>query len=312
MIPSKKQPVPKKSERQSWMWAAGVLGLFVFFLAAKPKQQNVVEQTPAFDPTWGQMQQSLNDVADNYDGEVGIYIKNLKTGDVFEKHADQRFVTASLIKLPIMAAVFKAIQQNKISLDSRIMLRRRHLRDGSGYMKWAQVGQRFRVSDILYQMITRSDNTACAIFIDLLGYDSLNQSFEQFGLNVTRINPTGMSLADHVNAQFDNYTTPREMGMMLEKIYDHQMVSDGASDLMLEIMKHTAAPTRLAKFLPKNWVLARKSGLLRKSCHDCGIVFTPKGDYVICVLTGNNANYKKAKGLIANIGQTAYGYMARS
>jgi beta-lactamase class A len=81
---------------------------------------------------------------------------------------------------------------------------------------------------------------------------------------------------------------------------------------MMEIMKQAEEPNRLGKFLPKNWGLARKTGLLRKNCHDCGIVFTTKGDYIICILTGNNQTYRKAKGFIANVGQTAYEYIDRS
>jgi beta-lactamase class A len=302
----------KKQESQSIFWATMVFALFFLFIAIKPNKNAAVEPTPTFEPSWLQMESAVSDVVDTYDGDVGIYIKNLKTGYVFERAADRQFVTASLIKMPIMAATFQAIKDGRLSLESEIILRRRHIRDGSGHMKWARVGQRFRVSDILYQMISHSDNTATAMLIDLFGYDYLNKSFNNFGLVVTQINPMGMSLSDKLSNEFDNHTTPREMGMLLEKIYDRELVNDGYSDLMMEIMKRADDPHRLGKFLPKNWVLARKTGLLRKNCHDCGIVFTPKGDYIICVMTSNNTTYKKAKGFIANVGQTAYEYIARS
>jgi beta-lactamase class A len=302
----------KKHDSQSLLWATMVFVLFFLFIAAKPNKNTAVEPAPSFEPSWMQMESAISDVVDSYDGDVGVYIKNLKTGYVYERAADRQFVTASLIKMPIMAATFQAIKEDRLSLDSQIVLRKRHIRYGSGHMKWARVGQRFRVADILYQMISHSDNTATEMLIDLFGYEYLNKAFNGFGLNVTQINPMGMSLSDKLSSEFDNHTTAREMGMLLEKIYDRELVNDGYSDLMMEIMKRADDPHRLGKFLPKNWVLARKTGLLRKNCHDCGIVFTPKGDFIICILTSNNTTYKKAKGFIANIGQTAYEYIGRS
>jgi beta-lactamase class A len=150
--------------------------------------------------------------------------------------------------------------------------------------------------------------------IDLLGYDYLNQRFEQMGLRATRIAPTGMSLADRLaDPALDNYTTPKEMASILEKIYNHQMVTDGLSDLMMEIMKGANSRTRLAKNLPHDWQFARKTGLLRKNCHDVGIVFSPEGEYVLCVLTnGNTENYKVAKGLISSVGKQAYDYIGEN
>ncbi len=304
----------KKEDSQSILWATIVFSLFFVFVAVKPDKNAAEDAAPTqvAEPSWLQMEAAISDAVQTYDGDVGVYIKNLKTGYVFERNADRQFITASLIKIPIMAAAFQSIKEGKLSLDSQIILRKRHIRYGSGRMKWSRVGQRFRVSDIMYQMITHSDNTATEMLIDLFGYDYLNKAFAGFGLNVTQISPMGMSLSDKLKYESDNHTTPREMGMLLEKMYDRELVNDGYSDLMMEIMKRAEEPHRLGKFLPKNWVLARKTGLLRKNCHDCGIVFTPKGDYIICVMTGNNLNYRKAKGFIANVGQTAYEYIGRS
>ena len=57
------------------------------------------------------------------------------------------------------------------------------------------------------------------------------------------------------------------------------------------------------------WQIAHKTGLLRKACHDVGIVFTPKGDYLICVLTGHqSSNYRMSKHFIASMGRLTFDY----
>jgi len=264
------------------------------------------------DPRWKEMVTTISTILDNYDGEVGVYIKDLKTGKVFEKNADQKFLSASLIKLPIMAATYQAVKEGKITLNTGMKYQRKHRKGGSGVMRYYRLGRRFPVSFVIYKMITRSDNTATAMLIDRLGYDYINRSFKEFGLATTRIDPVGMRLSDYIHPARDNYTTPREMASLLEKIYERKLVSDGLSDLMMEILKDAASPSRLGRFLPPKWDFARKTGLLRKNCHDVGIVFSENSDYLICVLTRKNETYRQAKGLIASVGRTAYSYLDRS
>ncbi len=296
----------------SWWWAGLVLFVFgLFFFGRSSRAVSSTDFSPRADARWDRMVENIQKVSAAYNGDVGIFIKDLKTGRTFEYHTDHTFVSASLIKLPIMVATFEAIHEGKISLNTRLKYKKSYRRDGSGNLKWARAGAYYPLSYLIYQMVTKSDNTATAMIIDLLGYDYLNQKFEKMGLNATRIAPSGMSLASRlVDPAMDNYTTPREMAELLEKIYKHQLVSDGLSDLMIEIMKGANTRTRLAKNLPTDWQFARKTGLLRKNCHDVGIVFAPEGDYVLCVLTNNKTNnYKTAKGFISNVGKQAYDYI---
>jgi len=300
----------------SWGWSVLVLLLAgTFFWGRWAKKTPVIATPPpevVRDARWDGMVGTISTMVDRYPGEVGLYIKDLKNGRSFEHNADQRFVCASLIKLPIMAATFEAIRENKLSLSSEVLYRRAYRRGGSGLLQWARPGVRFTLSYLLYMMITKSDNTATAIVINQLGYDYLNNKFAEFGLEKTRIASTGMSLDANVDPALDNYTTAREMGMILEKIYRREMVRSDLSEVMLEILKRANARSRLAKYLPHDWQLARKTGLLRRNCHDVGIVFSPEGDYLICVLTGKNNDYPHAKGLIAQVGRTAYAYMSHS
>src|SRR5436190_14452561 len=112
------------------------------------------------------MQATLTDIVHHYDGNVGIYIKDLKTGRAYEYNADDAFASASLIKMPIMVATFQAIWEGRLSLNTQIQLKRQYRRDGSGVLKWAHTGASYPLSQIIYAMMTRSDNTATAMVID--------------------------------------------------------------------------------------------------------------------------------------------------
>src|SRR5262245_40508229 len=113
-----------QKKKNPWLWSGIVTILFATFLIAKPKVQSESQALPLEDVFWGEMTDSLKHVVNEYHGDVGIYIKDLKTGKTFEMNADDKFITASLIKVPIMAATFQAMQEGKISLDTHMKFQR--------------------------------------------------------------------------------------------------------------------------------------------------------------------------------------------
>jgi len=70
---------------------------------------------------------------------------------------------------------------------------------------------------------------------------------------------------------------------------------------MLGILKHQKINDRIPYYLPKNLDIAHKTGLLNDTVSDVGIVFTPKGDFIICVMTANCRNFRIAKRFIRDI-----------
>ena len=274
---------------------------------APPVEERKLVEAPIKDAEWLEMVASLEQASDAYPGRVGIYIKDLQTGKNWEYNADRLFPSASLVKVPIMAAVFEKIKLGAITLDTQIKLTRRDRVGGSGSLKWVRDGTSLSVMEIVYKMITESDNTATRMLIDHVGMDYLEGNFKKLGLVQTNICQEGMSLASG-RVKKDNYTTPREMAELMERIYAGELVNREASEFMLEVLKHNKSRSRLRKGLPLGWEIGHKTGLLRRACHDAGIVFSPRGDYVIAVLTSEAPNYTVAKNFISKAAKLTYKY----
>lgn len=255
--------------------------------------------------SWEELTERLQKEAVRHSGRVAIYLKDLKSNRAWTYQADQLFPSASLIKVPIMAAIFAKIQKGELSLPDRLTLRRRHRTGGSGSIKWHRDGSQFTVQHLLGKMIDESDNTAARILIETVGMGYLQQQFPKMGLLYTEIYPEGMSLKSN-RVTYENYTTAREMGAMLESIYRGRLVDRDASEWMLDLLKRQKSRARLAKGLPPGWEIAHKTGLLRGACHDAAIVFSPRGDFILTVLTGQNRHYGRAKSLITRLGRIAY------
>ena len=262
---------------------------------------------PISDTEWDIMVGSLGNLAYNYSGHVGIYIKDLNSDKVWEYNPDRLFPSASLIKVPIMVAICEKIKRSELSLDTRIKLTRRDRAGGSGSLKWVREGTSLSVMEIIYKMITESDNTATKMLIVYAGIGYFQQAFSGLGLVYTKIYPEGLSLTSNRVVR-ENYTTAREMAVLMERIYKGEMVDRNLSEFMLDVLKHNKRRSRLRKGLPLGWEIGHKTGLLRKSCHDVGIVFSPRGDYIIAVLTSDVPNYSSAKGFISRVAKLTYEY----
>lgn len=255
---------------------------------------------------WDKMTSDLDNISARYPGRVSIFLRDLRTGKTWMHHPDDLFPAASLIKVPIMIAAFYKMKDGQLSLDEKLALTRRNRVGGSGSLKWRPDGTKLAVRDLLMYMINESDNTATKMVLERLGLGYVQQQFPRIGLLYTGIYEEGMSIKGGRVAH-ENYTTAREMTMLLEKIYKGEAVDKASSEYMMEILKRPkAVPSRLAKGLPSGWEIAHKTGLLRQACHDSAIFLTPNGDYAMTVLTGQNQSYSQAKTLITKLAHVTF------
>ena len=260
----------------------------------------------AQEENWEYMIRDLERLAAKYPGRVAIYLRDLGSDKTWAFHPDDLFPSASLIKVPVMIGVFGRIKEGRLALNQQLMMRRHNRVGGSGSLKWRPDKTRVTVRELLQLMISESDNTATNMLIEAVGLGYLQQTFPQVGLQYTGIYAEGMSIKGGRVAH-ENYTTAREMNMLMEKIYRGEALDKMSSSMMLDILKHKkAVASRLAKGLPRGWEIAHKTGLLRQACHDSAIIFTPQGDYAITVLTGQNSDYRSAKEFISRLGRVTF------
>lgn len=256
--------------------------------------------------SFDRMTAELGRMATRYPGRVAITLKDLRSGRRWDYHPDDLFPSASLIKVPVLVAAFYKIREGKLSLDEKMSVSRRNRVGGSGSLKWRNDGSKLTVREVLVLMIAESDNTATKMILDRLGMGYVQQQFPRMGLLYTGIYEEGMSIKGG-RVMHENYTTAREMTMLLEKIYKGEAVDKESSALMLQILKHPKPKaSRLAKGLPSNWEIAHKTGLLRQACHDAALFLTPDGAYAMTVLTGQNRSYSTAKDFITKLGKVTF------
>ena len=257
---------------------------------------------------WQGLQQRVKVEISQFKGDTGIVIKDLKTGWEFSHNKDKLFPSASLAKIPLMAACFLVADQGRIKLDRNIALKSSDKLTGSGVLKDMPAGTTFSVERLIGLMIYDSDNTATNIVTNLVGIDYLNSAFKNFGLKNTDLS---RKIADYQSRDrgIENYTTAEDMALLLEKIYRRDLGNKNVSDQCISMLKLTRLNDRIPKYLPPEITIAHKTGLEKGICHDAGIVFTRKGDFIIVILTKHaNSNSAPSKEFIAKISLYAYKY----
>jgi beta-lactamase class A len=258
--------------------------------------------------SWMALKHTLSEQITKFNGEVGILIKDVDMNWEIAFNKEKLFPSASLAKIPIMAACFLAGQEGKLKLGRNIALKASDKLTGSGMLRNAQAGATFTVEELIGLMIYDSDNTATNILTNMLGIDYLNRSFKAFGLQNTTLS---RKIADFNTRDkgIENYTTAEDMALLLERIYHRSLVSKDISERCLRLMKLSRTNDRIPALLPAEITVAHKTGLERGVCHDAGVVFTPKGNFLICVLTKHSeATSRSAKELIAKVAFYTYQY----
>ncbi len=226
----------------------------------------------------------------SYDGTMGLYIDDLK-GNVITRFPDEKFETASTIKVYILAALFDAIEQGKASLKDMLTCEERFWIDGSGILGSLEVGTTLSVKNVATLMIIVSDNIATNMLIDYLGIDNINACIQKLGCKDTVLH----NVLDFAKYHQLGTTTPRDYASMFVRIQNRTLVSPEASEQMWQILSQQHYNSMIVKSLPQFYVdpdnydeqlfwFASKSGSMNACRNDGGIITTPYGSYVIVML----------------------------
>lgn len=252
------------------------------------------------------LEKALSRQQKQFHGNFSFYLKDLNYPyKELTFNPDKEFPAASLIKVPLLAVAFQAVKEKRISLDTPVAIKRKDVTGGSGVIKAVKLPIAVRFRDLLELMIRISDNTATNKVIGLLGFDYINRTFRDLGLTDTSLKRKMMDFSMRRKG-VENFTTVVDIAFLLEKIYNKTLIDSKSSELMLAMLKHQKVNDRLPLYLPSTVTVAHKTGLERGVVHDAGIVFSPKGNYIICVLTRGPVSYATAKKFIAHLSLVTY------
>ncbi|HEV3023577.1 MAG TPA: serine hydrolase, partial [Pirellulales bacterium] len=240
----------------------------------------------------------LRPLIEAHHGRAAVAMKHLESGESFALDADDVFPTASLIKFPVLIELYRQAKERRVDLASRIMLREQDKVPGSGILTpHFTAGATFKLRDAARLMIAFSDNTATNLVLDRIGIASTGETMQQLGCENTRIHHKvylreTTSIDPERSERYGlGSTTAAEMLRLLELLHQGKLVSEAASEAMLEHLKACDDKQKFPRFLPDATVVAFKTGSLADVRTAAGILFTPGGPLALVVLTAENDDH---------------------
>ena len=261
------------------------------------------------------LQSLLNETVRDFQGDVGVYVKNLKNGKVASINADTLFPTASMIKIPITIGMFNKIEKGELSYDTVLTYK-----DSLAYAVGEDIvaslkhDEKISLAKVMMLMITTSDNTASLWCQSLAGTGvAINEWLSTNGFLYTRVNSrTPGREADRTRYGWGQ-TTPREMAELLVRIREGKVISERSSERMYRNLIRIFWDGNALSQIPPYVQVASKSGAVDQSKSEVVLVNAPHGDYVFCVTTKNQKDTRwistnEGYVLIRNISQLLWNY----
>ena len=222
-------------------------------------------------------------------GTIGLYYKDLSTGREICYNEDVQFISASVIKLPIMMDVYMRAERGELSLKDLLSTKDYERFPGAGAILSIEEDFDISIQSLVNLMINISDNTATNMLINYIGVEKMKQGFAEMGLIKTELNRAFYDM-ELLEKGIHNYIAPKEIGGLLESLYHETFISPEASRAMIRILKSQQFNHKIPDRLPPGTVVANKTGDIDGITHDAGIVYGDKPFiFVFASMEGNTS-----------------------
>lgn len=213
-------------------------------------------------------------------GHLGMYYKNLITGETYGVRADEAFLAASVIKFPLFLHVLSLAEQGVLSMEDRLTVEEWEKVPSCGAVTLMTGDVEMDIRSLCRLMICLSDNTATNKMIRHCTMEGIAAGFRAMGLEKTKINRLLFD-REASAAGIQNYICPEEMGMLLEKLFRKEFVSESVSREAMETLLKQQIEHKLDGKLCGAVPIAHKTGEDDCLSNDVGIMFAPQ-PFVIC------------------------------
>lgn len=238
------------------------------------------------------------------EGSYAIVIEGLTTKERFNYHENEIFPAASLYKLFVLAAVLAEIEQGNLKETDSIGATMKHLDEilgerDYGYEEYAQddtIG--WSIKEAMTRISTISDNYAALLLAEKVGWNKITEQARKIGASSTTFkSPISTSASD--------------ITLFLRKLYQKEIVSETASDKIIDLLSQGRINNRIPAKLPEDLKIAHKTGELARVRHDAGIVFLEGKPYLIVMMSKDVIYEDEAVETQAQISKDVYEYFTQ-
>ena len=295
-------------------WAGAVFLLFL------PAWTLPAAEEPA---SLAELEASIQQRIEGQPGVYGVAFEDLSSGQRLLFNAEERTHAASLMKVPVMLTVFHLAERGEWDLERSVTVKNTFasLVDGSPFQVdfdskgplAAKAGQTVSLLELVRLMITRSDNVATDLLMEIVPATRVMELIGRLrieGVVVRR----GVEDTKAYEAGLNNECSPRGMLEVLIACRNSALFGAQSRRQMMEILRAQEFSSMISRGIPADSgaVVAHKTGSISWVEHDAGIVELASGRaYALVVLSHDfGAARDKATETGAAISELVYRFAA--
>ncbi len=261
------------------------------------------------------LERQLERLTRSINGEIGVAIKHLESGQELLMNGQTLFPMASVFKIPVLVEVLAQVNEGKFSLDDEVSIEKKDQHLGSGILSdLVAPGIKLSIRNLVQLMMMVSDNSATDILLEKVGVENVNRRLASFGIKGMTVNRSCQELImDFLGQDYKRYkdlpldaltaelekapersreahhkavvefsqdkrdqSTPQALLTLLEKIFRQEILDPADCDLVLKIMRECqTGESRIKGELPPGTTVAHKTGTIAGTVNDCGIIYLP-------------------------------------
>ncbi|HET7037596.1 MAG TPA: serine hydrolase [Thermomicrobiaceae bacterium] len=308
--------------------------------AASPSVRNpdAPSPTPTFVPVAtpaplaaDRLAAAIDPLVANVPAHLGVVVA-LPDGTILYQHnADTQFEAASLYKLAVMVEIYRQREAGELTFDQLVTLSPGFFYEDDPIYGDADVGTQVPLDELLTNMITVSSNVAAEALLYTVGSDRVNATLAALGLASTEIRwspqaaapaarprrpgaalpatlrlPGGGERAPAEASDAYAVTSPADIERLFQLLLAGKVVSQRASQEMLDLLGKQTINDRLPAGLPDSVRVAHKTGNLDDAIHDAGVIYAPKGPVIVVAMSDQIDNQDAVVAFMQELGQLAY------
>ena len=240
-----------------------------------------------------------------YDSEItdiSIYYKDLNSGAWIGINEKKDFSPASLLKVPLMMAIYKIAEDDDNFLKQKYIYNEVEDNVDQNFPpKELMIDkQEYSLDEMIDRMIKYSDNAPLPYIHDSLTDSQLTKIYSDLGLE----NPFEGE---------DAIMNVKEYSSFFRILYNASYLNKKMSEKALKLLVESDYDNGIQAGIPKDIKMANKFGerinldevVPKKQFHDCGIVYHPTKPYILCIMA-KGYKFKQLELAIKDISTTIY------
>ena len=257
-----------------------------------------------------ELKKNIEEVVNQSGEKVSIIIKRINNSkDIICYNSNQKMISASIIKVPIMLAMLEEIRKNKFALDEKILIKKEEILDDTEVFEDDELY--YSIEELINWMIIKSDNTATNVLIKLLGMKKINA----YICDVLKLNSTILEryMLDYkaIKNGLNNYTSQEDLLVVFTKLFNKEILTEELCNKAIEILYNQRYQNQVMRYIYQPVRYAHKTGVLEYLNHDVGVMEINNDFYYIGISVYNCKNKEGNKKLVGKLGKMIYNYLSK-